>query len=82
MSTVGISLAREISERVKPPRTFYLRYPFGHPLGEAFNEPQQSRILSDALALLETATEPGAIVDAPYRWRRYDFAATGAAQAG
>jgi D-proline reductase (dithiol) PrdB len=82
MSTVGITLAREISERVKPPRTYYLRYPFGHPLGEPYNERQQYRILSDTLALLETVSEPGVIVDAPYRWRRYDFTTTCAAQVG
>lgn len=75
ISTVGISLAREISARVKPPRTYFLRYPFGHPLGEPDNEPQQRRILSDTLGLLESAHAPGTIVDSPYRWRRHVFAA-------
>lgn len=74
ISTVGISLARNISERVRPPRTYFLRYPFGHPLGEPFHEAQQRRILDDALALLETAREPGTIIAAPYRWRRDRFA--------
>lgn len=73
MSTVAISLVREISERVRPPRTYFLNYPFGHPLGEPFHERQQRRILGDTLALLESVREPGTIVDAPYRWRRYAF---------
>jgi D-proline reductase (dithiol) PrdB len=75
IATVGISLARRISEQVRPPRTYFLRYPFGHPLGEPFNEPQQRAIVNDALALLETVQEPGTIVDSPYRWRRHDFRA-------
>jgi D-proline reductase (dithiol) PrdB len=73
ISTVGLSLAREVSERVRPPRTYFLRYPFGHPLGEPGNAAQQRRILLDALGLLESAAEPGAIVEAPYRWRRHSF---------
>ena len=73
ISTVSISLAREISERIKPPRTYFLRYPFGNPLGEPFNEKQQNRIFSDALGLLESIHEPGTIVDSPYRWRRSVF---------
>lgn len=73
ISTVGISIAREISEQISPPRTYFLHYPYGHPLGEPGNEPQQRRILLDTLELLESASEPGKIVDAPYRWRRHRF---------
>lgn len=75
ITTVGISLARQVSERVRPPRTYFVRYPFGHPLGEPFQAAQHRRILADALGLLEAVNEPGAIVDAPYRWRRHDFGA-------
>jgi hypothetical protein len=71
--TVGLSLAREVSAQVRPPRTLFLRYPFGHPLGEPGNRAQQRRILLDALELLERAREPGVIVDAPYPWRRHRF---------
>lgn len=74
ISTVSISLARKVSEQVRPPRVLHLRYPFGHPLGEAFVPQQHDRILADALALLTTVQEPGTIVDAPYRWRRHAFA--------
>ena len=73
ISTVGISIAKQISETVKPPRTYFLRYPFGHAMGEAFNKGQQLRIFKDCLELLESATEPGIIVDSPYRWRRHQF---------
>ena len=71
--TVGISISREISEKIKPPRTLFLKYPFGHPFGEAFNEKQQEAIFSDALELLLKAKKPGEIVDSPYNWRRTKF---------
>ncbi|MDC0077379.1 MAG: hypothetical protein P8R40_10285 [SAR324 cluster bacterium] len=50
-----------------------MKYPFGHAMGEAFNRPQQKQIFLDCLAVLETATQPGVIVDSPYRWKRYKF---------
>ena len=74
IATVGLSLLRKLTERVKPPRTYYLRYPFGHALGEAGNRDQQRQIVRDALSLLETVTVPGTIVESPYRWRRTRFA--------
>ena len=72
--TVGISILKEVTEKVRPPRSVFLRYPFGHPLGEAFNIAQQRAILLDALAGLETITEPGTILEPGYRWRRHRFA--------
>ena len=73
ISTVGISIVREISEKVKPPRTYFLKYPFGHALGEPFNKKQQMAIFKECLDVLESAQEPGIIVDSPYRWRRHKF---------
>ena len=73
ISTVGISIVRKISETVKPPRTYFLKYPFGHALGEPFNKKQQITILKDCLQLLESAQEPGIIKDSPYKWRRHKF---------
>lgn len=73
ISTVGISIVRKISESVKPPRTFCLRYPFGHAMGEPFNEEQQATIFKGCLNLLESCREPGTIIDAPYLWRRHKF---------
>ena len=72
--TVGITLQKEITRKVKPPRALYLRYPFGHPMGEAFATAQQRTILTDALAALETITVPGTIVEPGYAWKRHPFA--------
>ena len=72
--TVGISILKEVTQKVRPPRSVFLRYPFGHPLGEAFNVAQQRTILLDALSALEAITEPGTIVELGYAWRRHRFA--------
>ncbi len=71
--TIGISILKEVTEKVRPPRSVFLRYPFGHPLGEAFNIAQQRTILLDALAGLETIAEPGTILEPGYAWRRHRF---------
>ena len=71
--TIGITLQKEITRRVKPPRAFFLRYPFGHPMGEAFAVGQQRAILVAGLRVLETAREPGAIVEPGWVWRRQRF---------
>ncbi len=71
--TIGISIVRSYSEKVRPPRTVFLRWPFGHPLGEPFNTAQQRVVLAEALRSLLSITEPGTIIDLPYRWRREHY---------
>ncbi len=71
--TVGVSIVRKYTEKVKPPRTIFLRWPFGHPFGEAFNKAQQRVVLAEALRALYTVREPGTIIDMPYRWRREQY---------
>lgn len=71
--TIGITLQKEATKHVKPSRALYLRYPFGHPLGEAFHVKQQRTILLEALKALQTITEPGTIVEPGYIWRRHRF---------
>lgn len=73
ISTVGISLERKFTEEVRPPRTLFLKWPYGHALGEPGNARQQKFILEKALALLESVKTPGEIVAPPYRWRRIDY---------
>ena len=68
--TVGISIVREYSVKVKPPRTVFLHWPFGHPLGEPFQATQQQVILAEAFRALCTMDQPGRIADLRYRWRR------------
>ena len=71
--TVGVSIVRSYSEQVRPPRTVFLRWPYGHPFGEAGNAAQQRAVLRAAFKALVGITEPGTIVDVPYRWRRETY---------
>jgi hypothetical protein len=74
IATIGITLQKEVTRKVKPPRALFLRYPFGHPMGEAFATAQQRAILDAALAGLETITVPGTILEPGWAWRRHRFA--------
>jgi len=72
--TIGISIVRGYSEEVRPPRTVFLRWPFGHPLGEPGRSQQQRAVLLEAFRHLYAIHEPGRIVELPFRWRREDYA--------
>jgi D-proline reductase (dithiol) PrdB len=71
--TIGISIVREYTVKVKPPRTIYLRWPFGHPLGEPFNPAQQRAVLAEAFKALYSIEKPGEILDIPFKWRRQSY---------
>jgi D-proline reductase (dithiol) PrdB len=71
--TIGISIVREYTEKVQPPRTVFLKWPFGHPLGEPGNVKQQRAVVLEAFRALYSITTPGEIVDLPFRWRRHDY---------
>jgi D-proline reductase (dithiol) PrdB len=70
IATVSLSIQRELTEKTRPPRAVFLRWPYGHPLGEPFKVAQQWWILCDALQALVTMQTPGTILDLPYLWRR------------
>jgi D-proline reductase (dithiol) PrdB len=66
ISTVSISLNLAITKRVKPPRALYPGFSLGHPMGRAHDRDLQTRVLSDALLLLEMDLEPGSVVIKSY----------------
>jgi hypothetical protein len=58
VATTAISMVREHSEKVKPPRALFVPFPFGHAFGRP-NEPAlQHRVLAAALALLGEPAGP------------------------
>lgn len=73
IATAGLSLNREVSQKVGAPRTLYLRYPYGAPLGEPGNDDQHRAILKEMLDSLYSIETPGTIIDLPYRWRQDKF---------
>jgi D-proline reductase (dithiol) PrdB len=70
---MGISIVREFSEKVKPPRTIFLNWPFGHPLGKPFNIRQQRAVIIRAFNALYRINDPGAIIDLPFEWERNSY---------
>ena len=68
--TIGISINRAYTESVKPPRSIFLSWPFGHPLGEPGNARQQAAVLTQAFEALYAIDRPGSIVDLGWRWGR------------
>jgi D-proline reductase (dithiol) PrdB len=71
--TVSISIVREYTEKVKPPRAIFLRWPFGHPLGEPGNVDQQAAVLDKAFEALYQIDRPGSITDVNWRWHRESY---------
>ncbi|MBF0169771.1 MAG: hypothetical protein HQK87_01555 [Nitrospinae bacterium] len=70
---MGISIERKFTEQIRPSRAVFLKWPYGHPLGEPGAVRQQRAVMEQAFRLLETATEPGIIVDLPFAWRRQAY---------
>lgn len=58
IATVSISLLREVTEKIRPPRALFVPYKLGFPLGEPNNAELQHRIIASALALLGEETVP------------------------
>ncbi len=71
--TIGISIVRQYTEKVKPPRTIFLKWPFGHPLGEPFHLSQQHAVMEKAFDALYSIETPGTIMDVPWRWKRETY---------
>ncbi|MCB1742536.1 MAG: hypothetical protein KDK91_19330 [Gammaproteobacteria bacterium] len=64
VATTSISLIREQSEAVRPPRALWVPFALGRPLGTAQDPEFQKQVIRAALSLLDTATAP-TIVDYP-----------------
>ena len=74
VTTVGLALVREVAVAARAPRMLYLRWPFGHALGEPGAVDQQRTVLRDMFSMARGAPRPGLVLDLPYRWRREVYA--------
>ena len=68
--TVGITFLPELTELVGTPRALSVRFPYGAPFGNPLNRWLQTRVLGEALALLDEAKAPNTIRASNYRWRQ------------
>ena len=63
IATISISLSKDISQKVLPPRVVYTGLPLGHPMafpGETFRQKQILRLL---LKYLKEMNSPGTIAE-------------------
>ena len=63
IATISISLSKDISQKVLPPRAVYPGFPLGHPIafpGEIFRQKQILRLL---LTSLKEMSSPGTILE-------------------
>ncbi len=58
IATVSISLVKEFTRVVRPPRALWVPFPFGRPLGAPKNAAVQRRVMMAAFALLERKAGP------------------------
>ncbi len=58
LSTTQITLVREHTEKVKPPRALFCPFPYGLALGKPNDAEFQHRVLGHALSLLERSSGP------------------------
>ena len=58
IATTSISMVREHTEKVKPPRALFVPFPFGHALGRPHDAPLQHRVLRAALDLFTAPAGP------------------------
>jgi hypothetical protein len=73
LTTVSLTSAIDVTERVRPPRAAFLNFPLGNATGQPGDAAGQRRVLRGVLGLAETAREPGAIVELPDRWPDADW---------
>ena len=68
-----ISLIKDLTESVGVPRSIFVKWPLGHPLGEAFNKLQHRTMIFHSLQMLCNSQTPGIILEPGFRWRREQY---------
>ena len=56
--TVSLSLLPEVTRKVRPPRTLFVPFRFGYPLGRPHDRALQREIIVNALRLVERTDLP------------------------
>lgn len=63
IATTSITVLKEVTQKVKPPRALAVPYALGYPLGKPDDIELQTRILRAAFALLDTPGPPPVLTD-------------------
>lgn len=57
IATIGLSLLKMVTRKVRPPRSLHVPFPFGYPLGKPNDARLQQQVVRTALNLLQSADE-------------------------
>lgn len=68
--TISLTVEREITAQVKPPRALYVGFPAGCPVGEPFDREKQLKVLREIFSELKAIKKPGTIRRTPFKWTR------------
>jgi hypothetical protein len=68
--TVALTFSSDFTELIGTPRALAVRFPYGAPFGNLLNRWLQTRVLREALALLDSATAANTIRASAYRWKQ------------
>jgi len=63
IATISVTLSKEITKKVKPPRSIYTGLPLGHPFSFPGQEFRQLNILRFLLKKLKEITIPGTLIE-------------------
>ena len=63
IATISITLSKEITRKVKPPRAVFTNLPIGHPLGFPGQRFRQIQVLRLLLKHLKDIQIPGTVID-------------------
>lgn len=63
-----MTVARDVTEHVKPPRAVFVPFRMGHHFGVPFHVDVQRQVIIAALEMIDTASRSGEIIDLGLRW--------------
>ncbi len=63
-----MTVARDVTTHLKPPRAVFVPFMMGHHFGVPFHRDLQRRVILEALARLTRAEQSGEIHDIPVTW--------------
>lgn len=69
LSTISLSLVKEMTALVKPSKALYIQHPFGLTLGDAGDVDTHTAVMKDCLHYATENLPAGTIVDLPYTWK-------------
>jgi D-proline reductase (dithiol) PrdB len=68
LSTLCLVTIKEVAQQMRIPRSVFVNFPFGMPLGPAYARSLHESIVGEMIHALRAADKPGRIVELPWKW--------------